>query len=45
VYFARPDTFLGGRGVHRDRVRMGAAELVVREIENGRISRVGLRLR
>ena len=23
VYFARPDTFLGGRGVHRARVRMG----------------------
>ena len=23
VYFARPDTFLGGRGVHQARVRMG----------------------
>jgi NhaP-type Na+/H+ and K+/H+ antiporter len=28
-----------------DRVRIGAAELVVREIDHGRISRVGLRLR
>jgi len=34
-----------GRAVVGDRVRLGGAELVVREIENGRISRVGLRLR
>src|SRR5688572_17787608 len=34
-----------GRAVVGDRVRLGSAELVVREIENGRISRVGLRLR
>jgi cell volume regulation protein A len=34
-----------GRAVVGDRVRLGAAELVVREIEDGRISRVGLRLR
>jgi hypothetical protein len=26
-------------------VRLGGAELVVREIDNGRITRVGLRLR
>jgi cell volume regulation protein A len=39
------DRAFHGRAVVGDRVRIGAAELVVREIENGRISRVGLRLR
>ena len=39
------DEAFHGRAVVGDRVRLGAAELVVREIENGRISRVGLRLR
>jgi cell volume regulation protein A len=39
------DQAFHGRAVVGDRVRVGAAELVVREIENGRISRVGLRLR
>jgi potassium/hydrogen antiporter len=39
------DQAFHGRAVVGDRVRLGAAELVVREIENGRISRVGLRLR
>jgi potassium/hydrogen antiporter len=34
-----------GRAVVGDRVRLGGAELVVREIDNGRITRVGLRLR
>jgi len=34
-----------GRAVVGDRVRLGSAELVVREIENGRISSIGLRLR
>jgi NhaP-type Na+/H+ and K+/H+ antiporter len=28
-----------------DRIELGRAQLVVREIENGRITRVGLRLR
>jgi cell volume regulation protein A len=39
------DEAFHGRAVVGDRVRLGAAELVVREIEDGRISRVGLRLR
>lgn len=39
------DEAFHGRAVVGDRVRLGSAELVVREIENGRISRVGLRLR
>jgi potassium/hydrogen antiporter len=39
------DEVFHGRAVVGDRVRIGAAELVVREIEDGRISRVGLRLR
>ena len=34
-----------GRVVVGDRVRVGRAQLVVREIEGGRITRVGLRLR
>ncbi|MCC7487712.1 MAG: potassium/proton antiporter [Burkholderiales bacterium] len=34
-----------GRAVVGDRVRLGAAELVVREIEKGRVTRVGLLLR
>ena len=34
-----------GRAVVGDRVRLGGAELVVREIDNARITRVGLRLR
>ena len=34
-----------GRVVVGDRVRVGRAQLVVREIENGRITRVGLKLR
>lgn len=33
-----------GRVVIGDRVRMGGAELVVREIEGGKVTRVGLRL-
>jgi cell volume regulation protein A len=39
------DEAFHGRAVVGDRVRIGAAELVVREIDHGRISRVGLRLR
>jgi cell volume regulation protein A len=34
-----------GRAVVGDRVRLGSAELVVRELEDGRITRVGLRVR
>ena len=34
-----------GRVVVGDRVRVGGAQLVVREIENGQITRVGLKLR
>jgi len=34
-----------GRVVVGDRVRFGAAELVVREMANGKVTRVGLRLR
>lgn len=34
-----------GRPVVGDRVRLGQAELVVRQIDNGRITRVGLKLR
>jgi potassium/hydrogen antiporter len=33
-----------GRVVVGDRARVGAAELVVREVENGKVTRVGLRL-
>jgi cell volume regulation protein A len=39
------DEAFHGRAVVGDRVALGGAELVVREIENGSISRVGLRLR
>jgi NhaP-type Na+/H+ and K+/H+ antiporter len=34
-----------GRAVVGDRADLGRAQLVVREIENGRVHRVGLRLR
>ncbi|HUF82192.1 MAG TPA: potassium/proton antiporter [Burkholderiales bacterium] len=34
-----------GRPVVGDRVRLGSAELVVRQIDDGRITRVGLRIR
>ena len=33
-----------GRAVVGDRVRLGSAEVVVREVEDGRVKRVGLRL-
>jgi cell volume regulation protein A len=39
------DESFRGRVVVGDRVGLGGAELVVREIEDGRITRVGLRLR
>ena len=39
------DESFRGRVVVGDRVGLGGAELVVREIEDGRVSRVGLRLR
>jgi potassium/hydrogen antiporter len=39
------DESFRGRVVVGDRVALGSAELVVREIEDGRITRVGLRLR
>ncbi|HEU4647207.1 MAG TPA: potassium/proton antiporter [Burkholderiales bacterium] len=39
------DESFRGRVVVGDRVGLGSAELVVREIEDGRITRVGLRLR
>jgi cell volume regulation protein A len=39
------DEVFHGRVVIGDRVAMGGAELVVREIEEGRVTRVGLRLR
>lgn len=38
------DTFHGRVGVG-DRVALGSAELVVREVEHGAVTRVGLRLR
>ena len=39
------DQTFRGRVVVGDRLRLGGAELVVREIEDGRITRVGLRVR
>jgi len=39
------DESFRGRVVVGDRVGLGSAELVVREIEDGRVTRVGLRLR
>ena len=39
------DESFRGRVVVGDRIGLGSAELVVREIEDGRITRVGLRLR
>ena len=39
------DETFRGRVVVGDRLRLGGAELVVREIEDGRVTRVGLRVR
>ena len=39
------DAAFRGRTVVGDRLRLGQAELVVRQIENGRVVRVGLKLR
>lgn len=39
------DDAFRGRVVVGDRLRLGGAELVVREIEDGRVTRVGLRVR